>query len=73
MSEDKEIFHFVEFSFSIPARGKNNNELREYAQEQLAEDHWDIIKDMLRSPEYAQIGEVIEEAELIDYFFMEEE
>jgi len=73
MSEDKEIFHFVEFSFSIPARGKDNNELREYAQEQLAEDYWDIIKDMLKSPEYAQIGEVIEEAELIDYFFMEEE
>jgi len=73
MSKNKEIFHFVEFSFSIPARGKDNNELRDYAMEELAETHWDIIKDMLRSPEYAQIGEEIHEAELIDYFFMEEE
>ena len=73
MSTDKEMFHFVEFSFSIPARGKTNNELREYAQEELAKDYWDIIKDMIRSPEYAQIGEEIHEAELIDYFFMEEE
>lgn len=74
MSKDKEIFHFVEFTFSIPARGKDNDELREFAVRELMEDGYEIMKDIYRQPELAEIGEEIDEAELQDYFWdLEEE
>ena len=73
MSKEKEIYHFVEFSFSIASRGKNNNELREYAVNELVEDHYDIFKDLIRNPQHAEIGEQIDEAELHDYFWYYEE
>ncbi len=74
MDKDKEIFHFVNFTFSIPARGKNNEELREYAVLEILEDWYDIVKDLQRNPDHAEIGEEIDEAEIQDYFWdMEEE
>ena len=73
MSKEKEIYHFVEFSFSIASRGKNNNELREYAVNDQVEDHYDIFKDLIRNPENTEIGEEIHEAELYDYFWYYEE
>ena len=73
MSKEKEIYHFVEFSFSIVSRGKNNNELRDYAVNELVEDHYDIFKDLIRNPENTEIGEEIHEAELYDYFWYYEE
>ena len=72
--KDGEIFHFVEFTFSIPARGLNNDELREYAVEELHDEMYYIMKDLVRNPEHAEIGEQIDEAELQDYFWdLEEE
>ena len=74
MDKDKEIFHFVEFTFSIPARGKNNDELREYAANELMEEGYEIMKDLWRNPENAEIGEEIPDVELLDYFWdLEEE
>ena len=73
MSKEKEIYHFVEFSFSIASRGKNNDELREYAVNELVEDHYDIFKDLIRNPENTEIGEEIHDAELYDYFWYYEE
>ena len=73
MSKEKEIYHFVEFSFTIATRGKNNNELRDYAVNELVEDHYDIFKDLIRNPENTEIGEEIHEAELYDYFWYYEE
>ena len=74
MSKEKEIYNFVEFSFSIASRGKNNDELREYAVNELVEDHYDIFKDLIRNPQHADIGEQISEAELQAYFWdLEEE
>lgn len=70
----KEIYNFVEFSFSIASRGKNNDELREYAVRELLEDYYDIFKDLIRNPQHSEIGEQIDEAELQDYFWdLEEE
>ena len=69
MSKDKEIFHFVEFTFSIPARGKDIDELKEFAVRELMEDSYEIMKDIYRNPQHAEIGEQIHEAELQDYFW----
>ena len=68
-----EIFHFVEFHFSIPARGMNNDEIREYAVEQLIDESYYIMKDLRRYPEHSTIGEEIEAPEVQDYFYWEEE
>ena len=74
MSKEEEIYNFVEFSFSIASRGKNNDELREYAVRELLEDYYDIFKDLIRNPQHAEIGEQIDKAELQDYFWdLEEE
>tara|TARA_Y100000385_G_scaffold241098_1_gene257319 strand:+ start:17 stop:259 length:243 start_codon:yes stop_codon:yes gene_type:complete len=66
-------YRFVEFSFSIPSKGLNEQELKEFAIEELFNDHYDIIKDILRTGgEHATMGEVIDEAEVQDYFWEEE-
>ena len=67
--KDGEIFHFVEFTFSIPARGLNNDELKQYAVEELYDEMYHIMKDLVRNPEHAEIGEKIEPPELQDYFY----
>ena len=68
-----EKFHFVDFVFSIPARGMTEQELREYAVEKFVDESYDIIKGLRRYPENSTIGEKIEEIELEDYFYWEEE
>ena len=72
MSE-KMQYKFVEFKFSIASKGRNEQELREFAIEELFADHYDIIKDIARTPEYTTMGEVIDESEVQDYFYEEEE
>ena len=48
-------------------------ELRDFAIRELEIDHYDIWKDLLRNPEYAKLGEVIDEVEAPDYGFELEE
>ena len=66
-----EKFHFVDFVFSIPARGMTEQELREYAVEQLIDESYYIMKDLRRYPEHSTIGEKIEAPEIADYFYWE--
>ena len=68
-----EKFHFVDFVFSIPARGMTEQEVREYAVEKFVDESYDIMKGLRRYPENSTIGEKIEEIELKDYFYWEEE
>ena len=65
-------YRFVDFKFSIASKGRTEQELREFAIEELFLDHYDIIKDIARTPEYTTMGEVIEESEVQDYFWEEE-
>ena len=68
-----EKFHFVDFTFSIPARGMTEDELREFAVEELIDQSYYIMKDLRRYPEDSTIGEKIEAQEVADYFYWEEE
>jgi hypothetical protein len=68
-----EKFHFVDFVFSIPARGMTEQEVREYAVEKFVDESYDIMKGLRRYPDNSTIGEKIEEIELEYYFFFEEE
>ena len=47
--------------------------MRDFAIRELEIDHYDIWKDLLRNPEYAKLGEVIDEVEAPDYGFELEE
>ena len=69
----KKRYAFVEFKFSVPAMGYTEDELKEHAVEQLLYDEYEIMKDLRRNPQYAEIGEDIDEAEILDYFWDEEE
>lgn len=66
-----EKFHFVDFTFSIPARGMTQDELREYAVERFVDESYYIMKDLRRYPEHSTIGEKIEAPEVADYFYWE--
>ena len=66
-------YRFVDFKFSIASNGRTEQELRDFAIEELFLDHYDIIKDIARTPEYTTMGEVIDKAEVQDYFYGEEE
>lgn len=66
-----EKFHFVDFVFSIPARGMTKDELREYAVERFVDESYYIMKDLRRYPEHSTIGEKIESPEIPDYFYWE--
>ena len=68
-----EMFHFVDFVFSIPGRGMTEQEVREYAVEKFVDESYDIMKGLRRYPENSTIGEKIEEIEVQDYFDWEEE
>ena len=48
-------------------------EVREYAVEKFVDESYDIMKGLRRYPENSTIGEKIEEIELEDYFYWEEE
>lgn len=49
-------YAYVDFKFAIPSKGKTDEELLEYAREQLYTDSHDIIKDLVRN------GGTVEEA-----------
>ena len=66
-------YRFVDFKFSIASKGRTELELREFAIEELFLDHYDIIKDIARTSGYTTMGEVIDKAEVQDYFYGEEE
>ena len=68
-----EKFHFVDFVFSIPARGMTEQEVREYAVEQLIDNSYYIMKDLRRNPENSTIGEKIQTEKLEYHFYWEEE
>lgn len=71
--DDMMYYQFVDFTFGIPAKGKDNRELVEYALNRLAEEGWEYIKDILRSGgEFAIFGDEISLAEVPDYFCEEE-
>ena len=65
------MFNFVEFNFSIPARGMTEQELQKFAVEQLIDESYYIMKDLRRYPEHSIIGEKIDAPQ--DYFHWEEE
>ena len=65
-------YRFVVFKFSIASKGRTEQELREFAIEELFLDHYDIIKDIARTPEYTTMGEIIDDGEVQDYFWEEE-
>ena len=69
----REKFYFVDFVFSIPARGMNEQELKEFAVEQLVDNSYYIMKDLRRYPEQSTIGKKIETEKLEYYFYWEEE
>ena len=67
-----EKFHFVDFAFSIPARGMTEQEVREYAVEQFVDASYDIMKGLRRYPENSTtISEKIDTPQ--DYFDWEDE
>ena len=66
-----EKFHFVDFVFSIPARGMTEQEVKEYAVEIFVDESYDIMKGLRRYPENSTIGEKIDTPQ--DYFDWEEE
>lgn len=70
MSEEMQ-YRFVDFKFSIASKGRTEQELKEFAIEELWIDHYDIIKDLCRTSGHTTLGEVIEEAEVGDYFWDE--
>lgn len=69
---DKMQYQFVDITFSIASKGRNEQELKEFAIEELFEEHYDILKDIARNPEHLTLGEVINEAEVQDYFWEED-
>lgn len=69
----REKFYFVDFVFSIPARGMNEQELKEYAVEQLIDNSYYMMKDLRRYPEHSTLGQKIETEKLEYYFYWEEE
>ena len=73
VKSDKIQYRFVEFTFSIAAMGKDEEDLVSFALDELETDHYEIFKDILRNPQHAKIGEVIDEAEVSDYFLLPEE
>lgn len=69
MSEEKMQYRFVDFTFSIASKGRNEEELREFAIQELFADSYEILKDIARTPEMTTMGEVIDVAEVEDYFW----
>ena len=68
-----EKFHFVDFVFSIPARGMTKQEVKEYAVEVFVDQSYDIMKGLRRYPENSKIGKKIQKDKLELHFYWEEE
>ena len=61
---------YVDFKFTIPAKGKTDEELLEYAREELYHDMHGIIKDLVRYG--GTVAESFDREEAIDYGMEEE-
>ncbi|MBS58052.1 MAG: hypothetical protein CL735_04750 [Chloroflexi bacterium] len=57
-------YAYVNFDIRIPAQGKTDDELIDYAVEEFTQEMYDIVKYL---PAYASIGEGISIEELQDY------
>ena len=62
-------YAYVNFDIRIPAQGKTDDELIDYAVEEFSQDLYDIVKYL---PAYASIGEGIDIVELECYGLEEE-
>ena len=62
-------YAYVNFDIRIPAQGKTDDELIDYAVEEFTQEMYDIVKYL---PAYASIGEGISIVELQDYGMEEE-
>ena len=63
-------YAYVDFKFAIPSKGKTDEELLEYAREQLYTDSHDIIKDLVRNG--GTVAEAFDREEAVDYGMEEE-
>ena len=63
--KDKKIFAYVDFKFTIPAMGTSEDELIEYARQELYYDSHDILKDMRRYG--GTVAESFDKEEAEDY------
>ena len=58
-------YAYVDFKFTIPSKGKTDEELLEYAREELYNDMHGIIKDLVRHG--GTVAESFDKDEAIDY------
>ena len=63
-------YAYVDFKFAIPSKGKTDEELLEYAREQLYTDSHDIIKDLVRHG--GTVAESFDRDEAMEYGIEEE-
>ena len=63
-------YAYVDFRFAIPSKGKTDEELLEYAREQLYTDSHDIFKDLVRHG--GEVAESFDRDMAVDYGMEEE-
>ena len=63
-------YAYVDFKFAIHSKGKTDEELLEYAREQLYTDSHDIIKDLVRNG--GEVAESFDKEEAEEYGIEEE-
>ena len=63
-------YAYVDFTFTVASKGKTDEELLEYAREQLYTDSHDIIKDLVRNG--GTVAESFDRDEAIEYGIEEE-
>ena len=67
---DTREYAYVDFKFTIPSKGKTDEELLEYAREELYHDMHGIIKDLVRNG--GTVAESFDKEEAVDYGMEEE-
>ena len=60
---------WVEFIIRIPSKGINEDELKDYAVQELQDEWYEYLRYL---PSYANVCEDIDELEIVDYFGEEE-
>lgn len=63
-------YAYVDFTFTVASKGKTDEELLEYAREELYHDMHGIIKDLVRYG--GTVAESFDREEAIDYGMEEE-
>lgn len=64
--KDGNIYAYVKFNIFIPAKGKDENELIDYAREEFYHDQFGYQKDMMMG---GTVHEYIDDSEIEDFFF----